>query len=134
MKNQSHTGRGWVKGISMWPNLIPGDILKAEDIRVTELKSGMIAVFFKTEEELFVVHRVLGIRNTDEEVVVESGGDRSGPDEEEWHFSPSDRIKRVTGVLRRGNYRCVGSISIPVLFSPSLVVRIHCGIVRRLFW
>ncbi len=134
MKNQSHTDRGWVKGISMWPNLIPGDILKAEDIRVTELKSGMIAVFLKTDEELLVVHRVLSVRDSDKEVIVESGGDRSGPDEAEWHFSPSDRIKRVTGVLRRGNYRCVGSISIPVLFSPSLVVRIHCGIVRRLFW
>ncbi|MCD4708732.1 MAG: hypothetical protein K8S62_13445 [Candidatus Sabulitectum sp.] len=134
MKNQLHTGRGWVKGISMWPNLIPGDILEAEDIRVTELKAGMIAVFSTTDEELLIVHRVLSVRNSNEEVTVESGGDRSGSDESEWHFPPSDSIKKVTGVLRRGNYRRVGSISIPTSLSPSLVVRFYCGIVRRLFW
>ncbi len=134
MKNVPHEGRGWVKGLSMWPNLVPGDILKAEDIPVVELKAGMIAVFSKADKELLIVHRVLSTRKTRNEFIVESGGDRSGPDEEEWHFSTSDRIKKVTSVLRRGNYRRVGDISVPAVLSPPLVVRLHCGIVRRLFW
>ncbi len=134
MRNRTHKDLGWVKGLSMWPNLIPGDILKAEDIPVAELKAGMIAVFSKTEKELLIVHRVLSVHNTDKEVIVESGGDRSGPDEAAWHFHPSDRIKKVTAVLRRGSYRNIGSMLIPPLFSPALVVRVHCGMVRRLFW
>ncbi|MCK5037093.1 MAG: hypothetical protein KAS73_14450 [Candidatus Sabulitectum sp.] len=136
MKDLSHESRGWVKGLSMWPNLIPGDVLKAESIPVAELKTGMIAVFLKADEELelLVVHRVLSVHGTDKEVIVESGGDRSGPDEAAWHFHPSDRVKRVSAVLRRGSYRNIGSMLIPLLFSPSLVVRVHCGIVRRLFW
>ena len=134
MKCRSHENRGWVKGLSMWPNLIPGDILKAEDIPVTELKSGDIAVFSKTGKDQLIVHRVLHIRNTDKGIAVKSGGDRSGPDEAEWHFFPLDRIKRVTGVLRRSNYRCIGGISIPSVLSPPLVVRLYCGFVRRLFW
>ncbi len=134
MKNQTHEGRGRVKGLSMWPNLIPGDILKAEDIPVAELKAGMIAVFSREDNELLIVHRVLSIRKTRNEFIVESGGDRSGPDEAEWCFSISDRIKKVTCVLRRANYRRVGHISVPAVLSPPLVVRLHCGIVRRLFW
>lgn len=134
MRNQSHEGRGWVKGISMWPNLIPGDILRAEDIPVTELKAGMIAVFSSTDEELLIVHRVLSVRNSDKEITVESGGDRSGPDESEWHFSHSERIRKIAGVLRRGNYHRIGSVSIPTSLSPPLVVRLYCGIIRRLFW
>ena len=134
MRNRSHEGRGWVKGLSMWPNLIPGDILKAEDIRVTELEPGMIAVFSKTDEEFLIVHRVLGVQQSDKEVTVESGGDRSGPDGTEWHFAHSDSIKKVTGVLRRGDYRRISNISIPAALSPPLIVRLYCGIVRRLFW
>ncbi|MCK5131114.1 MAG: hypothetical protein KAR40_03055 [Candidatus Sabulitectum sp.] len=134
MRNRTHKDLGWVKGLSMWPNLIPGDILKAENIPVTELKAGMIAVFLKADEELFVVHRVLSVRKSNNEFVVESGGDRSGPDDAEWHFASIDRIKRVTAILRRGSYRSIGSVLIPLALSPSLVVRLHCGIVRRLFW
>ncbi len=138
MKNLPHESRGWVKGLSMWPNLIPGDVLKAEDIPVAELKPGMIAVFVKADEEqemeLLVVHRVLDVHSADKKVTVRSGGDRSGPDEAVWHFQSSDRIKKVTAVLRRGSYRNIGSMLIPRIFSPSLVVRVHCGIVRRLFW
>lgn len=134
MKKSLHESRGWVKGLSMWPNLISGDVLRAEDIPVTELRIGMIAVFLNTEEELLVVHRVLSVQDSGKEVIVESGGDRSGPDEAAWHFHPSDRIKKVTAVLRRGSYRSIGSMLIPSLLSPALVVRVHCGIVRRLFW
>ena len=134
MSHRTRKDLGWVKGLSMWPNLIPGDVLRAEEIPVAELKAGMIAVFFKAEEELLVVHRVLSVQDSDKEVIVESGGDRSGPDDTPWHFLASDRIKKVTAVLRRGSYRSIGSVLIPSVFSPSLVVRLHCSVVRRLFW
>ena len=117
----------------MWPNLIPRDILKAEDIPVVDLKAGMIAVFSKTDE-FHIVHRILSVRHFTDEIIVESGGDRSGPDEEKWHFASTDRVKIVTGVLRLGHYRDIRSVSIPVVLSPPLVVRLYCGIVRRLFW
>lgn len=134
MKKQLHEGRGRVKGLSMWPNLIPGDILKAKDAPVTELKAGMIAVFSKPDKDFLIVHRVLSVRNTEEKITVESGGDRSGADEAEWHFTSRERIRIVTDVLRRGSYHSVGCISIPAALSPPLVVRFYCGIVRRLFW
>ena len=134
MKNQFAEGRGWVKGLSMWPNLIPGDILKAEDIPIKELEPGMIAVFSPADKEFRIVHRVLSVRKTDKEISVQSGGDRSGPDGSEWHFTPSDKIKTVTGVLRRGNYRRIGRLSIPADISPPLIVRLYCGIIRKLFW
>jgi len=134
VKKQPHEERGWVKGLSMWPNLIPGDILKAEDVPVAELKAGMIVVFSETDRENHIVHRLLSIRNADNKFVIKSGGDRSGPDNEPWYFASTDRIRRVTGVLRRGHYRSIGSISIPAVLSPPLLVRLYCGLVRKLFW
>jgi len=134
VKKQPHEERGWVKGLSMWPNLIPGDILKAREIPVAELEAGMIVVFPGTDRENPVVHRVLSIQNTNNELVIKSGGDRSGPDEAQWNFAPTDRIRMVTGVLRRGHYGRISSVSIPAVLSPSLLVRVYCGLVRRLFW
>jgi len=134
VKKQPHEQRGWVKGISMWPNLIPGDILKAVDTPVAELKAGMIIVFPEKDRENHIVHRVLSIRNVGNEFVIESGGDRSGPDDVKWYYASTDRLRMVTSVLRRGHYRSIGSISIPAVLSPPLLVRVHCGFVRRLFW
>jgi hypothetical protein len=94
----------------------------------------MIVVFPGTGRENHIVHRVLSIRNANNELVIKSGGDRSGPDEAQWYFASTDRIRMVTGVLRRGRYRSISSISIPAVLSPSLLVRFYCGFVRRLFW
>jgi len=134
VKKQTREQRGWVRGLSMWPNLIPGDILKAEDIPVAELKAGMIVVFPETDRNKHIVHRVLSVQNVSGEFVVESGGDRSGPDETQWYFASTDTITRVTGVLRQGHYRSIGSVSIPAVLSPPLLVRLHCGLVRKLLW
>lgn len=134
MNGQSPRYRGWVKGLSMWPNLIPGDILRVEKCQVRNLKPGMIAVFFNTDTKLFIVHRVISFQTLSANTIVQSGGDRSGLDEMKWHLKSSDSILRITGVLRGGRYESVRSLSVPVFLSPSLLVRLHCGIVRKLFW
>jgi hypothetical protein len=118
----------------MWPNLVPGDILKAEDVQATEIRPGMIAVLSRADEGITIVHRILRVCRTEQEIVVETGGDRSGPDEAEWHFSFSDEIKRVTAVLRRGSYCRISCFSVPTVLSPLPVVKLHCRIVRKLFW
>ncbi len=118
----------------MWPNLIPGDVLSSVEIQVTNLKPGMIAVFNKGNSTVHVVHRVLKVSKTIDEIIVESGGDRSGPDDCNWHFQFSDQIVSVTGVLRRGRYCPVRSVSVSDLLSPSIVVRIYNRIIRKLFW
>ena len=118
----------------MWPNLIPGDVLRSLEIRVTSLKPGMIAVFNGSNSTVHVVHRVLRVHKTKDEIIVKSGGDRSGPDDGIWHFQFSDQIISVTGVLRRGRYRTVSNVSVSELLSPSIVVRIYNRIIRKLFW
>ena len=118
----------------MWPNLIPGDILKAEKIEVTDLRPGMIAVFPQSDSEDVIVHRVLKVRNSNSHVVVTSSGDRSGVDGDSRNFEGFHSVLQVTGVLRSGVYRQVSHLTIPLFLSPSAVVRFYCAVVRKLFW
>jgi len=127
-----HTG--WVRGLSMWPNLIPGDILRASECHASDLRPGMIAVFPGDEVSRFIVHRVARVWNYSGTVVVVSAGDRSGLDDERRLLNPCDTVKIVKGVLRKGRYRCVTSIRVsPELFTMPFA-KIYCGIVRRFFW
>ncbi len=54
---------GWVRGISMWPNLLPGDILRAEPVPAGDIRPGMVVVFpgNRAGGGPFV-HRVLSVR------------------------------------------------------------------------
>jgi len=126
--------RGSVRGFSMWPNLIPGDLLKAQLLQVSRLRPGMIVVFPEQSGFHKIVHRVLSVRNFGEFSVVVSGGDRSGRDRNNGYFSAGELIPVVAGVLRRGRYITVSRVSIPVFVSPLFVVRNHCRIVRKLLW
>ncbi len=134
MNELSQGHRGWVKGFSMWPNLIPGDILKAEECQIRDLKSGMIAVFPNEGRERFVVHRVVSVRDQSGMTLVIAAGDRSGVNDDDRNLKSSKMIRIVTGVLRRGKYRSVTRFSFPVLLSPAPVIRFYCTIVRKLFW
>ena len=126
--------RGSVRGFSMWPNLIPGDILRAEDCSAENLIPGMIAVFPEPEENGDTVHRVVSVRNFSRFSIVVTEGDRSGRDEASRWFDKNSRLKMVTGVLRRGRYRPVTDFRVPEPLSPGFVVRLVCGIVRRMCW
>lgn len=134
MSEKTVTLRGGVMGFSMWPNLIPGDILRAEMKSVSLLCAGMIAVFQDPGSETKIVHRVLSTGNSGNMLVVVSGGDRSGRDSVHRCLSFHESIPVVNGVLRRGRYRKVGSVKIPQVLSPLFVVRNHCRIVRGLQW
>lgn len=125
---------GWVKGFSMWPNLIPGDILSVEDIPLNEVCPGMIIAFRTENREETVVHRVRTVRNYRGRVCVGTCGDSSGKDSSFLLDSGERTVKSVRGVLRRGRYRAPGSAKLPETGFWLLVRRLHCSIVRRLFW
>ncbi len=126
--------RGNVRGFSMWPNLIPGDLLKAELLPVSKLRPGMIAVFPEQDGFNKTVHRVLSVRNFQGFSVVVSGGDRSGRDMYKRYFPADEMIPEVKGVLAGGRYRAVGRVSLPEPLSPLWVVKYYCRVVRRLLW
>lgn len=116
----------------MWPNLIPGDILRAVECPVENLRPGMIAVF--SDNGQLIVHRVIRVGNYSGLTVVTTAGDRSGLDSSKRCFDSSDRVTVVTGVLRKGAYRRVGCLVVPLFLSPSVVVRYQSAIVRRFMW
>ncbi|MCP4648234.1 MAG: hypothetical protein GY852_10975, partial [bacterium] len=66
--------RGWVKGNSMWPNLISGDILSAATIKASTLRPGMILVFGNWDSPRPIVHRVKSIRNLNGTLYVTTAG------------------------------------------------------------
>jgi len=126
--------RGWVRGFSMWPNLIPGDILRTVPWPADLLRPGMIAVFPEEGQDGDTVHRVISVRNCSCFSVVATAGDRSGMDEMKRRIEGGMCVGRVTGVLRLGRYRPVSRLKVPEMISPIPVVSIVCGIVRRFFW
>ncbi len=125
--------RGYVRGLSMWPNLIPGDILKTEEIPITNLKPQMIALFPEAKNT-FIVHRVLAIKHDKDKIIVNTGGDRSGPDQDNWNYQANDTLLKIIGVLRKGQYRTITKAKIPHLISPNIIIRIYNKIIRTLFW
>ena len=125
--------RGYVRGLSMWPNLIPRDIFKTEEIPIQKLKPQMIALF-PEPNNTFIVHRVLSIKHNKDKIIVNTGGDRSGPDKDNWSYQPNATLLIVTGVLRKGQYRTITKTKIPRLFSPNIIIRIYNKIIRTLFW
>ncbi len=116
----------------MWPNLIPGDILRAEEKNTCNLKEGMIAVF--PGKSCSAVHRINSVSFSGSEVHIISSGDRSGTDRGRRTFKCSQKLPVVTGVLRRGRYVPVGKIRIRQWLAPKPVVRIWCAIVRKILW
>lgn len=124
---------GWVKGSSMAPSLVHGDLLRTEPRLAGELRPGMICVFHP-ESGIPIVHRIVGIRNLKAFILVKTMGDSSGIDDQRWILAKEERIATVRGVLRAGKYRR------PVNLSPFSVLRIKylrkrmSAIVRYLWW
>lgn len=134
MKEVFENSSGWVRGRSMWPNLIPGDILKTRLVPVNELKTGMIAVFPNEKEIGKIVHRIVSIRNCNGFFLVRTAGDKSGVDMRPYELTGECKLKTVTGVLRRGKYRRCTAFILPESVASDFFVRLLCRIVRRVLW
>lgn len=124
---------GWVKGRSMSPSLIHGDLLRTETVAVQDLRPGMVCVFESRELDP-VVHRITGLRNLKTGSIVTTRGDGSGRDSFRWFIENDASLRKVTGVLRAGRFRRPRSLSGLVTFVPGVLSRRLAGIVRRFLW
>jgi len=125
---------GYSRGLSMWPVLIPGDVLRARPVPAAELLPGDVIVL-DTDSEQPVVHRLLEASPSGGGMVrLTTGGDRSGMDPQR-EVDGEMTILRVEGVLRRGRWMVPGRRSAGILaLLPSFIVRFHCRMVRRHSW
>ncbi len=126
---------GHVRGLSMWPALVPGDILRAEKNRAAAVNPGDIVVVDSPSDGRPVVHRLLRKRETpDGGVVLYTAGDRGGPDPP-LEVDRENEVLVVSGLLRRGRWRKPpGKYPRWVSGLPGTAVRLHCALVRRLLW
>ena len=126
---------GFVRGTSMWPCLVPGDVLRAERAPVEELSPGDVIVL-EPNCDRPVVHRLTDLsRKPSGELELCTAGDRSGPDGKPFSTATGAELLRVTGVLRQGRWkRLSGPPSRVFSLTPGILVRLHCCIVRRFLW
>jgi hypothetical protein len=126
---------GFVKGTSMWPCLVPGDVLRARRVPAGDLSPGDILVMTAGGGDP-VVHRLTRVeRCAGGELRLSTSGDRSGDDGDPILAAPDEELLRTAGVLRHGLWKRPASV--PSRFSkmaPDLLVRLHCMLVRRLAW
>lgn len=126
--------RGRVIGLSMWPNLIDGDILSAREIPASEIRPGMITVFRDADGKNPVVHRVRAARNSMNTVFVTTSGDNSGKDAYARVISQLDKVTVVNGVLRIGRYRKITRFYLCKPLNCRFLVRLHRFLVRNWMW
>lgn len=126
---------GGVRGLSMWPTFIPGDILRAREVPARSVLPGQILVLEGRGPEMPVVHRLVQVTvNSPDSMTLLAAGDRGGDDLP--REIPSEAtVPVVTGVLRRGFWKKPARRP-PGLISrlPYSLVRLHCALVRRLCW
>jgi len=124
---------GFVKGTSMWPCLIPGDVLRALRIPARELSPGDIVVLEPAGNEP-VVHRTIRVdRENDGTILIRTAGDRSGPDSLPLRADPDEELLRLAGVLRAGRWEPPSRLrSLISRRAPFFIVRLHCRVVRML--
>ena len=125
---------GHVKGTSMWPELIPGDILRAAMVKAEIITPGDIIVISHKSQNP-VVHRCIAKRPQDgNSIILCTAGDRGGEDSPR-QMNPEEEFLKVTGVLRNGSWKSPRRK--PFAHSsavPDCIVSLHCRIVRKLFW
>jgi hypothetical protein len=126
---------GFVRGISMWPCLIPGDVLRAERFAAGQLSPGDIVILERDGIDP-VVHRVIRVDpENDGSLLIRTAGDRSGPDSIPLPAEPAEELLRLAGVLRAGKWKPPArSRSRISRRAPLLIVRLHCQLVRLLSW
>ena len=125
---------GYVKGTSMWPELIPGDILRAVRVLPADLSIDEIIVLnYRTDNP--VVHRLISIREgSNGSVELNTTGDRGGADTPAL-ISKNEELLKVIGVLHKGKWKTPGRKPFPLAsVIPCIIVSVHCRLARKLFW
>ena len=125
---------GYVKGTSMWPELIPRDILRAEIAKAEAISPGDIVVLGCRSDNP-VVHRLVAKRKqADNSFILFTGGDRSGEDPTTV-IGIEEELLKVKGILRKGTWKKPGRKPIPLSSTlPDFFLRLHCKIVKKFFW
>jgi len=123
---------GFVKGTSMWPAFIAGDVLRAEPILAADASPGDVIVI-QQDNDSPIVHRLLTIESRENGFRLQTAGDRSGNDPS-LNVPPDLELLRITGVLRMGSWNAVPDRFPLAGLVPSLMLRLHCRIVRILQW
>ena len=125
---------GYVIGISMWPEFIQGDILRAERVLPADLNPYEIIVL-NCRSENPVVHRIITIKEaSNSNIELHTSGDRGGADPPS-QITRNEELLRVIGVLRKGIWKTPGRRPYPLAsVIPGIIVRVHCKLVRKLFW
>ncbi len=124
----------YTKGLSMWPALIPHDILRTEKITACELEPGDITVL-PEENGKRIIHRFIEkYQISEESIVLTTAGDRSGTDEP-LQMNTNGELFRVIGVLRKGRWSTPLRKASPLAYRfPVCIIRFHCRLVRKLYW
>jgi len=123
---------GFVRGTSMWPAFVAGDVLRAEVIHAEDATAGDVLVI-QHEEASTVVHRLFSIEIAEAGLRLQTAGDRSGMDQP-LYIAPETELLRITGVLRLGSWKAVPDRFPLAGMIPGLILRLHCGLVRKLQW
>jgi hypothetical protein len=90
-----------IKGISMLPTLVPGDLIRGRYVHATSIADGNI-IGYRLPDGRTIVHRVQRvIRTMEETVLAATSGDYSGADPP---VLLSGRVIRVHSVLRNGKW------------------------------
>lgn len=119
---------GIVRGLSMWPALLPGDLVRGMEVDGNSLEPGDVVVLddpggaFIHRFVRFAVPRGTGC-------VMITAGDRSGRDVPR---RVPGRVIRGTAVLRYGRWRGIGGRSPASSAVPGRIVGLHIGVCRML--
>lgn len=118
----------------MWPTLITNDILRTVKITASDLLPGDIVVLPEKNGKQ-VIHRLISkLKESRSSLILSTAGDRSGKDEPV-RISTDKELLKITDVLRKGAWKTPGRKHLPYCFRfPNIIVRLHCKIVRELFW
>lgn len=121
---------GIVRGMSMWPALLPGELVRAEEADGASLRPGDVVVL-EDPDGPFVHRFVRYTRIGGLPRLLHSAGDYSGPDQA--RLVPGTVLTRVE-VLRSGRWRRVPGNRVALGMVPLHAAALAARLLLRLVW